>query len=120
MTFRGEPVSENERSDSFATFFQEKVDMITDSVGVDDSVYNGRRKLVAVDLDFMSEYQVKACIEAIKLKNTEGFDRVPQRVLVDGIDHLLTPLSVLFNLMLYHYSSEYLAVFRGLFFNIYL
>jgi hypothetical protein len=32
----------------------------------------------------------------LKIKNTEGYDRIPQRVLVDGIDVLTFPLSILF------------------------
>jgi hypothetical protein len=32
---------------------------------------------------------------SLKLKNSEGFDRIPQCVLVDGIDHLIKPIVVL-------------------------
>ena len=32
----------------------------------------------------------------LKPKNLEGLDRIPQRVLLDGIEYLLTPLSCLF------------------------
>ena len=35
----------------------------------------------------------------LKRKNSEGYDRIPQRVLVDGIEHLLDPLTHLFNLI---------------------
>ena len=35
------------------------------------------------------------------IKNCEGFDRIPQRVLVDGIDILIDPLNELFGLV-YH------------------
>ena len=34
---------------------------------------------------------------AIKLKNSEGHDRIPQRIIVDGIGSEIGPLSVLFN-----------------------
>ena len=42
---------------------------------------------------------VKECIESNKVKNTEWYDRIPQRVIVDGICHLLKPLTKLFNLI---------------------
>jgi hypothetical protein len=36
-------------------------------------------------------------IKSLKAKNTEGFDRIPQRVLKDGCDHLLIPFTTLMN-----------------------
>ena len=42
---------------------------------------------------FMSISEVESCIKCIKIKNSEGFDRIPQRVLIEGIEHLLKPLS---------------------------
>ena len=35
---------------------------------------------------FMDTDSVRECILSLKLKNSEGFDRIPQRVLVDGVD----------------------------------
>ena len=35
----------------------------------------------------------------LKLKNTEGYDRIPQRILIDGKDVLNKPLSNLFKLI---------------------
>ena len=45
---------------------------------------------------FMSITEVEKCIKSIKLKNRKGYDRIPQRILVDGVDHLLPPLTKLF------------------------
>ena len=53
------------------------------------------------DRMFMSQSDVRECILSIKIKNCEGFDRIPQRILVDGIDHLVLPLAHLFN-EIYH------------------
>ena len=53
---------------------------------------------------FMSLLEVEKCIESIKVKNCEGFDRIPQRILVDGIEHLLPPLGKHFSLIYYHKS----------------
>ena len=47
--------------------------------------------------NFMTEENVRKAIETIKLKNCEGSDRIPQRLLVDGINVLIKPLTVLFN-----------------------
>ena len=35
----------------------------------------------------------------LKLKNCEGYDRIPQRILIDGINALIVPLSHLFSLI---------------------
>jgi hypothetical protein len=45
---------------------------------------------------FMDEKSIKECMLTLKPKNTEGFDRIPQRVLLDGTKHLLQPLTTLF------------------------
>ena len=76
--------------------FSEKIDKITSEAIVDPSVYNGTQKLRAEDQMFMSINEVKNCIMSIKIKNSEGFDRVPQKILIEGIDHLLKPLCKLF------------------------
>ena len=52
----------------------------------------------------MCKHNIIDCIKSIKLKNTEGFDRIPQRVLADGISVLIKPLVVLFN-CIYHSKS---------------
>ena len=77
MTLGGMPVGVHERFGHFASFFEDKVRAITNSTVVDPSVYNGRRKIVAGDHMFMSTHDVRKCLESIKLKNTEGYDRIP-------------------------------------------
>ena len=49
----------------------------------------------------MSQSDIIECVKSIKVKNCEGYDRIPQRILVDGIDHLAKPLTHLFN-QIYH------------------
>ena len=34
---------------------------------------------------FMTSDDILKCIKDIKIKNTEGYDRIPQRIIVDGI-----------------------------------
>ena len=36
-------------------------------------------------------------MKEIKLKNSEGWDRIPQRILIDRTEILVKPLSVSFN-----------------------
>ena len=97
MTLGGRKIDEHDRSSFFATFFNDKIKSITDNTIVDNQVYNGDRKLEAQNLDFMSMAEVELAIKSIKIKNSEGFDRIPQRVLIEGMAHLLNPLCKLFN-----------------------
>ena len=95
MKIAGRSISEHERSDCFAAFFVNKVETITNETIVDQNVYNGVPKLVAGNQMFMSINEVENCIKCIKVKNCEGYDRIPQRVLIEGLEHLLCPLSKL-------------------------
>ena len=45
----------------------------------------------------MSSSDVEECVKNIKIKNCEGYDRIPQRILVDGITVLINPLRILFS-----------------------
>ena len=45
----------------------------------------------------MTSANIMRAVRSIKLKNSEGHDRIPQRIIVDGIGSLIGPLSVLFN-----------------------
>ena len=90
-------MGEQQRSDCFASFFAEKVETITRETIVDPGVYNGDKKIESSNQMFMSPSEIKVCIEKIKIKNCEGSDRIPQRVIIEGMVHLLNPLSKLFN-----------------------
>ena len=45
----------------------------------------------------MNESNVKDAIMSIKIKNGKVYDRIPQRFLVDGIEILKKPLTILFD-----------------------
>ena len=47
----------------------------------------------------MSTLNIRKAIQSLKLKNSEGYDRIPQRILIDGKSKLVEPFSVLFNLI---------------------
>ena len=83
----------HEQSECFASYFEQKVKKITESTIIDHQVYSGKRKLFAGCEMFMSTQEVDKCIRSIKLKNSEGYDRIPQRILVDGANYLLPPPS---------------------------
>ena len=44
----------------------------------------------------MDPDSIRECILSLKMKNTEGYDRIPQRILVDGVDCLLVAFNGLF------------------------
>ena len=61
---------------------------------------NGMRKLPQIDeFNFMTEPDVRKAMQSLKLKNAEGQDRIPQRLLIDGAEILNKPMSTLFNLV---------------------
>ena len=59
--------------------------------------------MTATDSDFMSENDIIECVKQLKLKNCEDYDRIPQRILIDGISILINPLTRLFSLI---YSTK--------------
>ena len=46
---------------------------------------------------FMKEDDVINAIKSLNSKNSEGHDRIPVRIIVDGIDYVSKPLTILFN-----------------------
>ena len=85
--------------DRFAEHFDNKIKNLLGDISLDDQVYNGRKVVNAVNKNFMDYSSVLECIKSLKTKNSEGYDRIPQRVLVDGVDVLLDPLHGLFRLI---------------------
>ena len=86
-------VENGKLADSFACFFDHKVKSISESSIVSNNVYNGVRKVEAEDRMFMDESSIRDCVGSLKVKNSEGFDRIPQRILSDGVEHLIRPLT---------------------------
>ena len=66
---------------------------------LDNEVYNGRRKITCESHNFMSMENIVKAFKSIKIKNCEGYDRIPQRVLIEGMDLLIKPAYKLFNLI---------------------
>ena len=55
------------------------------------------------DENFMSEMNVRKCMTGLKIKNCEGVDRIPLRILNDGAEFLYGPITSLMNLI---YSTK--------------
>ena len=99
LTLDGNKVNKNDLPDVFAKFFVDKVNAIVDDCVVSDSVYNGTRKLHSNPRNFMTPENVFKSIKSLKSKNCEGFDRIPVRILTDGINEITPVLSHIFNLI---------------------
>ena len=91
------PINDSDLPNAFAEFFMTKTTNIVNDTITDDNVYNGKRKINVENHDFMLQSDVLKAVNSLKIKNCEGHDRIPQRVLIDGINHLITPLTIIFN-----------------------
>ena len=58
---------------------------------------NGTRKEEAENKMFMDPASVREVLLSLKVKNTEGYDRIPQRILADGADFLVVSFEGLFD-----------------------
>ena len=85
--------------DAFAEFFDKKVKLIVETCRVNDNVYNGTRKVDGLESNFMTTRHVHDALNSIKIKNCEGYDRIPQRILIEGSEILLPPIAKLFELI---------------------
>ena len=89
-------IAPNLLTEHFGNFFTTKVNSIITNLHSNPRVYNGQKKVNEQNSFFMSSADVLSCMSSIKIKNCEGFDRIPQRILVDGANILINPLSKLF------------------------
>jgi hypothetical protein len=74
-----------------AAFFNNKVKELYQDLLINPNIYNSRVKLLAIDSFFMGKKANLDCVKSLKLKICESFDRLPQRILKDSIDHLANP-----------------------------
>ena len=61
-------------------FFDKKVVSIVESTRLEPGVYNGHCKIGAEDWVFKTGERIIECIKSLKIKNTEAYDRIPQRI----------------------------------------
>ena len=79
----GVKISENNVPDTVAEFFDNKVKRLVRDSAIDPNIYNGRQKILSDNVFFMGKEAVLDCVASLKIKNSEGYDRVPQRIIKD-------------------------------------
>ena len=99
LFLNNEAVNSKELPDIFAGFFDGRVRDVISKTDLDENVYNGRKLVNTANTMFMDAESIRKCMMTLKPKNSEGFDRIPQRVLRDGMDLLLPPLTRMFQLI---------------------
>ena len=104
MSLNETKIKNDDLPDQFAKFFTNKINSITSTTQISNTVYNGKKKVDHPNSFFMTEKDILDCLCKIKIKNCEGFDRIPQRVLVDGAPILIHPLKELFRRVYYQNS----------------
>ena len=93
----GIQIEKNELPDKFANYFSSKITELSDMLPVNPEVYNGTKKLEQGNKMFMDKVSIMECILSLQVKNSEGYDRIPQRILVDGADVLIATFEGLFS-----------------------
>ena len=79
---KGDDVVESEDlAEMFAEMFQTKVLTLASNAKIGPNVYNGMQKIQVEEKNFMSELEIRRAILSIKVKNCEGSDRIPQRII---------------------------------------
>ena len=90
-------IHRNDIPECFAEHFSRKISDLLANIEIDDQVFNGTRKLWKAEQNFMTSENIVKAVQSIKMKNAEGEDRIPQRILIDGISIILSPLTTLCN-----------------------
>ena len=99
MQYNNVRYNRDEIPDAFASYFKNKVENITNECQIDDNVYNGTRLMNVGNENFMSEINLKRCLMGLKIKNCEGVDRIPLRILNDGAEILCRPITDRMNII---------------------
>ena len=73
--------------------------ILADACKVDENVFNGDRIINAQNEFFMTDLNILRILKSLKIKNCEGFDITPLRVLNEGAERLVQPLTALLRLI---------------------
>ena len=60
--------------------FEKKINDIVVETTSSSTVYNRRKKIFETSKNFMTSANIMEAITNLKVKNSEGFDRIPQRI----------------------------------------
>ena len=100
MFANGIRVETEDLEEAFAELFESKINLLSDNARITDTVYNGQRKLPEIDnFNFMTELNVRLAMESLKLKNAEGFDKIPEQILIDGAELLNKPMTMFMSMI---------------------
>ena len=97
MKQNGVEIEESQLAEHFAEFFSSKIKTLVDNANLNPNVYNGTVRVHSLEKNFMTEEKIIEAVKSLKMKNCEGSDRLPQRMLVDGLPILINSFVVLFN-----------------------
>ena len=62
-----------------------------ESTHINPQVHNGTQKIFNLESQPLTETDLLECINSLKIKNCEGYDRIPQRILSEGAMYLIEP-----------------------------
>ena len=96
LTLGGKPIATHDVPNAFASFFSTKITTHLNNSTVSATVYNGKNKIIVQNRNFMNKTDVQECLESLKSKRCEGYDRIPVCILADACDILLDPFCELF------------------------
>ena len=99
LTVRGSSIDPENLAEAFAVFFHEKVEHYKNEAVLNSLVYNGGNKLIVGDRFFMDVNSISKCLTTLKPKTSEGYDRIPVKIVFDARDLLLPTLTKLFKLI---------------------
>jgi hypothetical protein len=69
--------------DVVAAFFDNKVERLAQNTSIDPKIHKGYRKICCNDSFFMNREDIVECVSTLTIKNSEGYDRIPQRIIKD-------------------------------------
>ena len=77
MSLNNIKIINNDLPKAFAEFFESKITQIVVNTEISNNVYNGTKKVDHPNTFFMTDSDTLECFNNIKIKNCEGFDRIP-------------------------------------------
>ena len=96
MSLNDNKINDNDLPKAFAEYFENKITQIVSNAEILNTVYNWTKKVDHPNTFFMTDTDKLECLKIIKIKDCDGFDRIPQSILVDGANVLINPLKELF------------------------
>ena len=96
MYLNGMQIEKDVLAEKFAFFFDKKIEDLLGDVVINENVYNGTQKVRPENKMFMDPMPLKEVLSSLKIKNSEGYHRIPPRVLLDGANYLVKSFEGLF------------------------